>query len=301
MKRCLLLLLILCLLLCGCGQTGGGEPRPTPGPEPTPVSSPAPLPSAAAHPYDPLRVYFDGLLTDRGYVRNDVAYLAPETVCAYYGLDCKAECAEDAFTLTIGALTVTGDAALPYFLADGRYLYAPEGWIEADGRLCLPADAIEHLFGLRVEVSEDLTRAEVGSTGCRMLRGGEDYYTRTTQADDLYWLIHIIYAEARHESLACRIGVGNVVLNRVKSADFPATIMAVVLDREHTLQFEPVGTGEVTAVPDAEAEIAAYLCLEGYNTAGESLYFVNPARGDASWFERALTKVCVIDDLHFYR
>ena len=75
----------------------------------------------------------------------------------------------------------------------------------------------------------------------------------------------------------------------------------MVLDREHTLQFEPVGTGEVTAVPDEEAEIAAYLCLEGYNTVGDSLYFVNPARGDASWFERALTKVCVIDDLHFYR
>ena len=299
MRRCLPLLLTLCLLLGACGQTDGGETTALP--EPTAASSPAPLPTAAVHPYDPLRVYFDGLLTDRGYVRNGIAYLAPETVCAYYGMDCEAEVSEAAFTLTIGALTVTGEAALPYFLADGRYLYAPEGWIHADGRLYLPADAMEHLFGLRVEVSEDLTRAEVGSTGCRMLRGGEDYYARTTQADDLYWLIHIIYAEARHESLACRIGVGNVVLNRVKSPDFPATIMAVVLDREHTLQFEPVGTGEVTAVPDEEAEIAAYLCLEGYNTAGESLYFVNPDRGDASWFERALTKVCVIDDLHFYK
>ena len=301
MKGSLSLLLMLCLLLSGCGQTGGGEPRPIPEPEPTAAASPAPLPTAAEHPYAPLRVYFDGLLTDRGYVRNGAAYLAPETVCAYYGLDCESKVSEDAFTLTIGALTVTGDAALPYFRADGRYLYAPEGWLEADDRLYLPADAIEHLFGLGVELSEDLTRAEVGSTGCRLLRGGEDYYTRTTQADDLYWLIHIIYAEARHESLACRIGVGNVVLNRVKSADFPATIMAVVLDREHTLQFEPVGTGEVTAVPDEEAEIAAYLCLEGYRTAGESLYFVNPDRGDASWFERALTKVCVIDDLHFYQ
>ena len=300
MKRPLALLLILCLLLCGCGQTGG-RTEPSPEPEPRTISSPAPLPTAAAPPYDPLRVYFDGLLTDRGYVRNGAAYLAPETVCAYYGLDCESKVSEDAFTLPTGALTVTGDAALPYFRADGRYLYAPEGWIEAEGRLYLPVDAIEHLFGLSVEVSENPARAEVGSTGCRLLRGGEDYYARTTQADDLYWLIHIIYAEARHESLACRIGVGNVVLNRVKSGDFPATIMAVVLDREHTLQFEPVGTGEVTAVPDEEAEIAAYLCLEGYNTAGESLYFVNPARGDASWFERALTKVCVIDDLHFYK
>ena len=300
MRRSLPLLLILCLLLCGCGSAPG-DAAPLPSPEPAAAGTPAPIPTVPAHPFDPLRVYFDGLLTDRGYVRNGVAYLAPETVCAYYGLGCETALTEDAFTLTIGALTVTGDAALPYLRADGRYLYAPEGWIEAEGRLYLPVDAIEHLFGLSVEVSENPARAEVGSTGCRLLRGGEDYYARTTQADDLYWLIHIIYAEARHESLACRIGVGNVVLNRVKSGDFPATIMAGVLDREHTLQFEPVGTGEVTAVPDEEAEIAAYLCLEGYNTAGESLYFVNPARGDASWFERALTKVCVIDDLHFYK
>lgn len=296
--RRLALLLIVCLLLCGCGSAqNSGEPAPVQTP---PSAAPsAPLPTAPVHPYEPLRVCFDGLLTDRGYVRNGVFYLSPETVCAYYGMDCETMLSGEGFTLRLPALTVTGEASLPWFEADGRYLYAPEGWIEEDGRLYLPADAIERLFGLTV--TAEGSRAEVGSTGYRLLRGGEDYYARTTQADDLFWLTHIIYAEAHHESLACQIGVGNVVLNRVKSPDFPATIMAVVLDREHTLQFEPVGTGEVTAQPDEMAEIAAYLCLEGYNTVDGSLYFVNPERGDPSWFERALTKVCTIDHLHFYK
>lgn len=298
MKRRLFLpLLLIVLLLCGCGAE---ETPPAPSPAAAETAAVA-LPEAPAHAFEPLRVYFDGLLSARGAMRNGVAYLAPETVCAYYDLSCETAWEEDGFTLRLPGLDVVGRKDLPYFIADGRYLYAPEGWIEEEGRLYLPADAIERLFGLTVELSDDLARADVGSTGYRLLRGGEGYYERTTQADDLFWLIHIIYAEAHHESLAGQIGVGNVVLNRVKSDDFPATIMAVVLDREHTLQFSPVGTGEVTAVPDETAQIAAYLCLEGYNTAGDSLYFVNPERGDPSWFDRSLTRVCTIGSHQFYK
>ena len=156
-----------------------------------------------------------------------------------------------------------------------------------------------------VKMASDLLDHWVGKTE-KAIRAAfeeaeEDYYVRTTQADDLYWLIHIIYAEAHHESLAGQIGVGNVVLNRVANDEFPATIMAVVLDREHTIQFTPVGTGAVTAEPDEKATIAAYLCLEGFNTAGDALYFVNPVRGDASWFVSDLTKVCTIGNHVFYK
>ena len=298
MKRAALLLLALCLLLGGCAAEQRNPLPPAPAPETAESVSPPPAPT---HPYEPLRVYIDGLLTDRGYVRNGRAYLSPETVCAYYGLESGTALTGEGFTLTVGALTAEGRKDRPWLLADGRYLYAPEGWVEADGRLYLPADAIERLFGLSVTLSEDLRTAELGSTGCRLLSGGEDYYERTTQADDLYWLIHLIYAEAHHESLEGQIGVGNVVLNRVADDRFPATIMAVVLDREHTIQFAPVGSGAIVAEPDENARIAAYLCLEGYNTAGDSLYFVNPARGDPGWFIRDLTPVCVIGSHHFYK
>ena len=227
-------------------------PAQTAAPEPTQTAelSPPALSPAPTHPYEPLPVYVDGLLTMRGYLRGGAPYLPPEAVCVYYGIGFETSWDSSGFTLRLPGLDVDGRDGEPYITADGRYLYAPDGWFQADGLLYLPADAVERLFGVTVTLAEDGSRADLSGTGYRLLRGGEDYYTRTTQADDLYWLIHIIYSEAHHESLAGQIGVGNVVLNRVASDDFPATIMAVVLDREHTLQFSPVGTC-ISSIPSA--------------------------------------------------
>ncbi len=302
MRRLLPLLLALCLLLGGCAAARESlAPAGSPAPAPTAEPSPLVLAPAPEHPYRPLPVYIDGLLTLRGYLRGGTAYLPPESLCAHFGIVAETRWDGSSFTLRLPGLDVVGQDGLPYVTADGRYLYTPDGWFQADGLLYLPADAVERLLGLTVTLADDLSRAELIGAGCRLLRGGEDYYARTTQADDLFWLIHIIYSEAHHESLAGQIGVGNVVLNRVASDEFPATIMAVVLDREHTLQFSPVGSGEVVAAPDENAEIAAYLCLEGYKTAGDALYFVNPERGDPSWFASTLTPVCTIGSHQFYR
>ena len=300
MRRLLPLLLAFCLLLAACG-TMGPAPSAEPAPAPTAIPTPVYLSPAPEHPHDPLPVYIDGLLSMRGCVRGGVAYLPPEPICVYYGLGYETSWDRNSFTMRLPGLDIAGRDGQPYITADGRYLYTPDGWFQADGLLYLPADAVERLLGVTVTLADDLSRADLSGTGCRLLRGGEDYYARTTQADDLFWLIHIIYSEAHHESLAGQIGVGNVVLNRVASDEFPATIMAVVLDRDHTLQFSPVGSGEVVAEPDENAEIAAYLCLEGYKTAGDALYFVNPERGDPTWFAASLTPVCTIGHHQFYK
>ena len=46
--------------------------------------------------------------------------------------------------------------------------------------------------------------------------------------------------------------------------------------------------------------IAACLVLEGYNTVGGSLYFVNPEAADDAWFRQSLTPTVVIGHHHFY-
>ena len=119
-------------------------------------------------------------------------------------------------------------------------------------------------------------------------------------ADDLFWLSHIIHAEAGGEPLAAQIGVGNVVLNRVRSEQFPDSVIAVVLDRENMVQFDPVENGTVARVPDEQAILAACLCLEGYNTVGDCMYFLNPDKASSRWFEENLTEAIVIGNHAFY-
>ena len=183
---------------------------------------------------------------------------------------------------------------------DGRFLYCPEGWREFGGRVYFPADLSLRLFGLKLE-DTSLASASLDDSGKRLLRGGEDYYAAHYPSDDLFWLSHIIHAEAGGEPLAAQIGVGNVVLNRVRSEQFPDSVIAVVLDRENMVQFDPVENGTVARVPDEQAILAACLCLEGYRTAGDALYFVNPERGDPTWFARTLTPVCTIGHHQFYK
>ena len=45
---------------------------------------------------------------------------------------------------------------------------------------------------------------------------------------------------------------------------------------------------------------AAQMCLDGVNTVGDSLFFLNPSVADASWFNSALTYVTTIGGHAFY-
>ena len=258
------------------------------------------LPAGSAEEVGPpaVRVYVDGLLRLRGYGCGDTLYLSAEDVCALFDIPAEGRLEDSGYTLRMKTCTLSAPAGAEVYTADGRYLYCPEAYREIDGRVCFPADLIERLFGLRFTF--DGQRAETDTSRFQLLKGGADYYSTRFPADDLYWLSHIIYSEADREPLAGMIGVGNVVLNRVASEAFPSSVMAVVLDRENQIQFSPIGTGSVIDEPDETAVIAACLVLEGYNTVGDSLFFVNPEAADDSWFRQALTPTVTIGHHHFY-
>ena len=67
------------------------------------------------------------------------------------------------------------------------------------------------------------------------------------------------------------------------------------------MQFDPAASGSVYREPDALDVIAACLCLEGYNTVGESMYFVNASISDDSWFRSTKEFVVRIGDHDFYK
>lgn len=99
--------------------------------------------------------------------------------------------------------------------------------------------------------------------------------------DELYWLSRIISAEAQGESMEGMLAVGNVVLNRVASPLFPNTIYGVIFDTNFGVQFTPVANGTIYSAPTSKSIEAARMCLEGYGSAQNCLYFFNPAISSA--------------------
>lgn len=276
LRRALALLLALCLLcpgLAAAADDGGAQSVP---------------------------VYIDGLLSARAYVSGQAVFLPPEAVCAAARLSMSWSEDNGTLTLSVPGAVLTGHKDDGYFEADGRYIYAPDGWLVKGDVLYLPSDAVERLFGVKINVSEKRDRLELSTDKLAVISGGANYYELNYDAELLYWLPQIINAEAKFEPLAGQIGVGNVVMNRLRSPDFPDTIFEVIYDTEHTVQFEPISTGGIFQEPTEQATIAAYLCLEGYSTVGGSLYFVNPEFG-SGWFDSSLELVETIGHHNFYK
>ena len=167
-----------------------------------------------------------------------------------------------------------------------------------DGEVVLPLADLEKIFGVTAAFSADNTSLRVDASEQALLESGESYYG----ARDVYWLSHIINAEAGNQPMDGQIAVGNVVLNRVADERFPNSVKEVVFDRRGGVaQFSPTADGRISLTPDEDAELAAKLAFEGYDPVGESLYFINPSACNASWFNSRLTYTATIGDHVFLR
>ncbi len=118
--------------------------------------------------------------------------------------------------------------------------------------------------------------------------------------DELIWLARIIHAEAEGEPYEGKVAVGNVVLNRVESNDFPNTIYGVIFDRKNGVQFTPVANGTIYNTPSNESVYAADRALEGENVIGDALFFCNPVTSTSSWIMNNRELYSVIGKHNFY-
>ena len=158
-----------------------------------------------------------------------------------------------------------------------------------NGRTYLPLRPLCEALGLSVQWDGDLGGAAVCSGRAR-----------SYDTEDLYWLSRVISAESRGESLEGQIAVGNVVLNRVRSAEFPESIRAVVFDRKDGVQFEPVSNGSIYDAPTPRSVIAAKAALAGSDIVGGCLYFYAPALSQGTWIKNNRTYYTTIGCHRFY-
>lgn len=253
--------------------------------------------------YESFPVYFNGLLTSRGYEVNGEDYIS--LTALNRELDEKPSVTRDEenkiYDINILGIEITAEDGTGYLCANGRYLYIPNGIVEIRGSVYLPADALARLLNLEVS-STDTGRKKlcIDTHELKPIEDGETYYSKFFTESDLYWMPRIISSEACNHSLAGMIGVGNVVLNRVASEKYPNNIEAVVFDCAGGVQFEPTINGRVYDDPSDLSVVAAYLCFEGYSLVAGSLFFVEPLSCDDSWFRTALRYVTSIDTHDFY-
>ena len=286
-KRIISAFLALTLLLCFCFHAAAEE---SPALEPIEVIT---GPDGAVA----VPVYLDGLLLARAWAWGDMTYVSVKPLCVHLGVTMDWEGDSQRFLLTLNTLQVEGKSGQQYFTADGRYVYAPEDWLIHGGELYLPVYALCKLLNL--EAAWENGALMLDGSKCKVLIGGADYYDINFPEEDVYWMSHIIGSEAGIEPMEGKIGVGNVVLNRVKDPEFPDTIFGVVYDYEHTVQFEPVSRGTIHDDPKPDDIIAAYLVLEGASTAGDCMFFVNPDFG-SYWFDNNLDFVMKLGRHNFY-
>lgn len=248
---------------------------------------------------DELRVYLCSLLAGRAYRSGGDIFMALGDMAEIYGLDISIKVTREGFTADAPGLELAGEKDSGYMTANCRYLYLPHGYLISGGELYLPLDALCRIFGVTSEVSGE--RIDLTTAQARFISGGEDYYEMNCDPEALYWLPRIGYGEAYEQPLAGIMGVCSVVLNRVADEDFPDTIFDVLYDNEHAVQFTPVTTLAMKDEPGEIYRVAACLVLEGYNTVGESTYFVNPAGGANAWFKQSLDYVVTYGGHEFYK
>ena len=99
--------------------------------------------------------------------------------------------------------------------------------------------------------------------------------TAAISTEELKLLANIIYCEAGSESYIGKVAVGNVIMNRVKSASQPNTITEVVYAKG---QFSPVRNGSLQrALSSDKADAACYQAaieaLAGAQPVGGKLFF----------------------------
>jgi len=228
-----------------------------------------------------LLLYVDGARTDingRSFIKNDTAYVPfRELSLALGAIRVKWDGNTGTASAKKGSAVVTAGVGIEYIEVLGRYLYVPDGCILLGDTLMVPVRQLAKAFG--AEVFWNGNGAIYIKTGSTALEPGNTYYSE----NNVYWLSRIIYAEARGESLCGKIAVGNVVLNRVESTQYPDTVQGVIFDMRSGVQFTPAATGSVYCTPTEDCVLAAKLALDGADAAGDSLFFATAAISASCW------------------
>lgn len=115
-------------------------------------------------------------------------------------------------------------------------------------------------------------------------------YAANSGTSDIQLMARAINGEARGEPYEGQVAVGAVILNRVKSSQFPNTIAGVIYQAG---AFTAVADGQINA-PISEGSTvykAAQDAKNGWDPTGGCIYYFNPQTATNKWiWSRPLVK-----------
>lgn len=245
-----------------------------------------------------VKVTLDGkeVLKNEAILINSVTYVPVRSFSELMGAD-DISWNQKTRTATIkkGDVSIYLTSGALYVGANGRYFFTVEKILNINDRLYAPVRAIAKSFNASVDWDNN-TRTVVITSGKKAIASGSDFYNST----DLYWLSRIISAEAAGESLVGQIAVGNVVLNRKASSQYPNSVYGVIFDRRGGTQFSPVSMGTIYNAPSEMSIIAAKICLDGYSVDTGILFFMNPKIATSNWISKNRPFAFTIGNHSFY-
>lgn len=221
-------------------------------------------------------------MQDKPFLDNGVTYVPVRNLSTVFGADSVGwNPSKKEATVVCGGKTVTVESGKSTASVNGKKTNMNGKAVISGGRMYVPVRFFADAFGADISWVQNYYRAEITKSGLSVPQ--TSVASKSYDDEHIYWLAKIINCESSGESMDGKIGVGNVILNRVDSSDFPDTVYGVIFDNNHGVQFQPVVNGAIYNEPQKDSYLAAKLALEGISTAGNSLYFLNPRIATNFW------------------
>lgn len=193
-------------------------------------------------------------------------------------------------------LTLFAQPGSQYMQVNGQSVYVPNGIKMYDGYTIAPIEQLAAVFQGSVCSYDWGTNLYVVTTGAYLAAASYQVQQPSTTAQTaaayyqpagyydpqtLDLIARIINSEAGSMSLEGKVSVGNVIMNRVSSPEFPNTVYGVIYQPN---QFTVVNTNRFYANPSEQSITAAKLVLDGVNYVPGAVFY--NVSGMSSWASR---------------
>ena len=235
---------------------------------------------------------------NHAYLKNETTMVSLRDFGEIFDADIQWSEKTSTATVKTDTKTISVTKNKNYATVNGKSQKLDSTAVIANDRVYVPLRFLAENLGAKVGWDSPTICANITSPEASVPAhlSGEAPYS----ADELYWLSKIVSAESAGEINSGKVAVANVILNRVKSPEFPNTIYGVIFDNKYGVQFTPTADGAIYNTPTSQSVTAAKRALLGEDVSRQCLYFLNPRTATNSWIIKNRTFYKRIGNHDFY-